>query len=80
MLQFLAIVLITALQEPIDGTALNFTIEKDSTTVQVGRWKLKSNNAEAMNRFVDSHLKEIDPTKLLFMAIVRRSTPAINLC
>lgn len=64
MLQFLTIVLIAALQQPIDGTALNFTVEKDSVTIQVGRWKIKSNNAEAMNRFVDSHIREIDPNKV----------------
>lgn len=64
MLQFLAIALVATLQQPIDGTALNFTVEKDSITIQVGRWKIKSNKVEAMNRFVDSHIKEIDPNKI----------------
>jgi len=65
MLQFLTIVFAAALQQPIDGTALNFIVEKNSISVQVGRWKIKSNNVEAMNRFVDSHIKEIDPNKII---------------
>ena len=64
MLQFLTISLVATLQQPIDGTALNFIVEKDSITVQVGHWRIKSNKAEAMNRFVDSHIKEIDPNKI----------------
>jgi len=61
---FWILAVITAFQQPIDGTALNFTVEHDSVTVQVGRWKIKSKKAAEMNRFVDTHIKAIDPNKI----------------
>lgn len=36
-------------QEPIDGTVLIFRIERDSMTVQVGRWRLRSVDTTEMN-------------------------------
>lgn len=61
----LALILSLALQEPIDGTTLIFRLEKNSITVQVGRWKLCSVDTTELSRFVDAHLKEIDPAKTL---------------
>jgi len=61
----LALALLFALQQPIDATALTFTLEKDSFTVRVGRWKLKTKEVLEMNRFVDLHIKEIDPNKIV---------------
>lgn len=63
----LPITLIIALmfQQPIDATALIFRLEKDSITVQVGRWKLRSVDTTELSRFVDAHFKEIDPNKVL---------------
>ena len=63
MTVLLTIAILFTLQQPIDATTLVFRLEKDSITVEVGRWKLKSNNAAEMNRFVDMHRKEIDPNK-----------------
>lgn len=65
MSYLLAIVFVSVLQQPIDATALTFTIEKDAIIVRVGRWKLKTNKTADMNRFVDLHLKEIDPNKIV---------------
>lgn len=61
----LIIAIYSALQQPIDGTQLSFIVEKDAVTVQVGRWKLRSTKAIEMNRFVDLHIKEIDPNKIV---------------
>ena len=52
-------------QQPIDGTTLIFRLEKDSITVQVGRWKLRSVDSSQLGRFVDKHIKEFDPSKIL---------------
>lgn len=51
------------LQQQIDGTTLTFIVEKDSVAVRIGRWKIKTNKIDEMNRFVDLHFKEIDPAK-----------------
>ncbi len=60
---FLLVIALLSLQQPIDATALTFTIEKDSILVQVGRWKLRAVSTVEMNKFVDLHKKEIDPEK-----------------
>jgi biopolymer transport protein ExbD len=65
MTPFLTMIFLTTFQQSIDGTALTFTLEKDSMTVRVGRWKLRSIDAKEMNRFVDLHIKEIDPNKIV---------------
>jgi hypothetical protein len=44
----------------------------------VGRWKIKSNNAEAMNRFVDSHIKEIDPNKIIIYGDGQAKYPSFS--
>jgi len=36
------------LQQPIDATALTFTLEKDSITARVGRWKLKTTKTQIL--------------------------------
>lgn len=61
----LTIVVMAALQQPVDATTLIFTVEKDSITVRIGRWKLRATKPAEMNRFVDLHLKEIDPDKII---------------
>lgn len=79
MTSFWTIALIAALQQqPIDGTALNFTIDHDSVTVQIGRWKLKSNKAEEMNNFVDIHLKAIDPNKIFIYGDAAAKYPSFR--
>lgn len=65
MTLFLTLAVIAILQQPIDGTALTFTLEKDSIIVRVGRWKLRTKEVVEMNRFVDLHIKEIDPNKIV---------------
>ena len=75
---FLAIAVVAALQQPMDGTALNFTVEKDSVTVQVGRWKIKSNKAAEMNRFVDRHIKAIDPNKIFIYGDAAAKYPSFR--
>jgi hypothetical protein len=50
--------------QPIDATALTFTLENDSFTVRIGRWRLRATSAASMNQFVDTHLREIDPDKI----------------
>jgi len=65
MTLFLTLAFLTTFQQSIDGTALTFTLEKDSVTVRVGRWKLRSIEATEMNRFVDLHIKEIDPNNIV---------------
>jgi hypothetical protein len=61
----LTLTLTLIFQQPIDGTALIFRMDKDSITVQVGRWKLRSRDTTQLSRFVDVHLREIDPAKVL---------------
>jgi hypothetical protein len=53
------------LQLHMDSTALTFTIGKEAFVVRVGRWMLRTNKKADMNRFVDLHLKEIDPNKIM---------------
>jgi hypothetical protein len=68
MLPILTIALAAFLQQPIDATALTITLERDSFSVRVGRWTLRTKKAAEMNRFVDLHQKEIDPEKVFLCA------------
>jgi len=62
----LPLAILSILQQPIDATELTFRlVDKDSITVRVGRWKLTTTKAGELNRFVDAHLKEIDPNKVV---------------
>jgi biopolymer transport protein ExbD len=66
MTLLLVLTLFTTPSQPIDATQLTFTlVGKDSITVRVGRWKLTTTKTEELNRFVDIHLKEIDPAKIV---------------
>jgi len=78
MTLFLNIVLIAILQQVIDATALNFTIAKNSI-VQAGRWKIKATNTSEINQFVNNHIKEIDPDKILSMATMIPNTQVSSL-
>jgi hypothetical protein len=50
MSRLLAIVFVLILQQPIDATALTFTLEKDIIIVRVSRWKLKTNKTVETNK------------------------------
>jgi biopolymer transport protein ExbD len=65
MSPILIIAFVYTLQQPIDGTALTFTVDRDSVTVRIGRWKIRTNKAADMNRFVDTHLKEMNPDNIV---------------
>ncbi len=65
MLPLLTIAFMAVLQQPIDATALTITLDKGYFTVRVGRWQLKTNKVKEMNQFVDLHVKEIDPDKIV---------------
>jgi hypothetical protein len=52
-------------QQPVDGTALIFTLDKNSITVRVGHWSLTTTKTAELNRFVDEHLRAIDPNKII---------------
>lgn len=80
MILFLAFSLLSTFQQPIDGTSLTFTIERDSVTVRAGRWKLKSNPVSELERFVTIHKKRrLTQPRSLFMGLVKPSIKASNL-
>ncbi len=58
--------------------ALTFTIEKDSISIQVGRWKIKTSKREEMNRFVDLFLKEINQNKIVTCGDAKATYPTFK--
>lgn len=70
--------LVISLQQPIDATVLNFTLEEKVITVQLGRWKLQSDKAAERNSFVDQHIKAINPEKYLFTEMEKQIIKVFN--
>ncbi len=52
-------------QTPPDSTYLIFTLEKDIVTVRLLHWSATSKSTADLNRFVNAHLSEIDPNKIV---------------
>lgn len=65
-------------QDPIDATALTFTIEKGYYVIRVGKSSIRATTAAEMNRFVDIHLHEIDPEKTIVIGDPKAKGKALD--
>jgi biopolymer transport protein ExbD len=52
-------------QDKVDATALVFMIHHDSITIRVNHWSLTTLDTAELNRFVDQHVRSIDPNKII---------------
>jgi hypothetical protein len=50
-----------------DSTFLTFTLEKDIFTVRLLHWSTTSKSAAELNQFVDAHLSNVDPNKIIII-------------
>jgi hypothetical protein len=65
-------------QDTVDATSLVFMIHHDSITIRVNHWSLTTLDTAELNRFVDQHIRSIDPNKIIVYGDAAAEYPAFK--